>query len=338
MTTTRSRGSMMRGSELDGFDPKWRDVPHYINGITSEIWEERQIGTLKKYYADDLIVRSPAGIVQGNRGIIAATMATLAEFPDRQLPGEDVIWSPAPGGFLSSHRLICTATHTAAGAYGPPTGRALHYRILADCYCTGNAVHDEWLVRDQAAIVQQMGEEVENWTRAQIAREGGAEACVKPFTPASDVTGPYQGRGNTHEAGDRLAQLLSRLMQAEFSAIADGYDRAATLAYPGYVTAYGHQGADRFWLPLRASFPSARFTIHHQIGRDDAGLPLRAAVRWSLNGLHDGWGRFGAPSGAHVHVMGITHAEFGPRGLRREWSLIDDTAIWRQILLHTGAL
>jgi len=282
-----------------------------------------RIGTLKKYYGDDLIVRSPASIVQGNDGIIAATMATLAEFPDRALPGEDVIWCPAPGGFLSSHRLICTATH-------------LTYRILADCYCTQNAVHDEWLVRDQAAIVLQMGEEVEGWTRRQITREGGPEACVQPFTPRLDVAGPYEGDGNTDETGTRLAELITRMMAADFAAIPAGYDRAATLHYPGHAMSYGHSGADRFWLALRASMPSAQFTVHHQVGRNDPGLPPRAALRWSLDGLHDGWGRFGAPTRAHLHVMGITHAEFGPNGLRREWTLIDDTAIWRQILLHTG--
>lgn len=338
MMMIRSQGSTMRGPELDGFNPKWRDVPHFINGITSEIWEERQIGTLKKYYADDLIVRSPASIVRGNDGIIAATLATLSEFPDRRLAGEDVIWSPARAGFLSSHRLICTATHSAAGAYGPLTGRALKYRILADCYCTQNAVHDEWLVRDQAAIVLQMGSDIETWTRAQIGREGGVEACIKPFTPSHDMDGPYTGRGNAHEAGHALADLLTRMMRADFAAIPTLYDRACTLHYPGHVTAFGHSGADRFWLPLRASFPSATFTIHHQIGQNAPGLPPRAAVRWPLDGLHHGWGRFGKPTGASVHVMGITHAEFGPQGVRREWSLIDDTAIWRQIFLQTGAV
>ena len=39
--------------------------------------------------------------------------------------------------------------------------------------------------------------------------------------------------------------------------------------------------------------------------------------------------------------MGLSHAEFGPfgpdgTGLRREFALIDDIAIWKQILLHTG--
>jgi hypothetical protein len=40
----------------------------------------------------------------------------------------------------------------------------------------------------------------------------------------------------------------------------------------------------------------------------------RAAIRWSLDGTHDGWGAFGRPTGAPVHVMGMSHAEFGPWG------------------------
>jgi hypothetical protein len=67
----------------------------------------------------------------------------------------------------------------------------------------------------------------------------------------------------------------------------------------------------------------------------------RAALRWCLTGRHEGWGAFGAPTGADVHIMGISHAEFGPFGgeagsLRREWVLFDETAIWKQIVLKTG--
>jgi hypothetical protein len=91
-------------------------------------------------------------------------------------------------------------------------------------------------------------------------------------------------------------------------------------------------------MPLRAAFPDAAFSIHHVIGRDDPMMPPRAAVRWSLHGKHSGWGAFGAPTGAEVFVLGITHAEFGPYGLRRDYTLFDETAIWRQILLATGAV
>ncbi len=320
-----------------GFEARWGSEEDFVLGITREIWEERGIDRLIRYYGPDMIVRSPASVVQGNAGIIAATQATLAEFPDRALPGEDVIWAEvSPTSFLSSHRLYCTATHTGPGLYGAPTGRRLAYRILADCFCEGNAVADEWLVRDQGAIVRQMGRDVVAWTRALIAREGGPEACVRPFTPAIDLPGPYRGRGNDSPWGAQLADLLARMMEAEFSVIPAEYDRACELAYAGHVHAHGHAAADAHWLGLRAAFPSAAFRIEHAIGQESAHMPPRAAVRWSLSGRHEGWGSFGAPSNAQVYIMGITHAEFGPRGLRREWTLIDETAIWKQILLATG--
>jgi hypothetical protein len=65
-------------------------------------------------------------------------------------------------------------------------------------------------------------------------------------------------------------------------------------------------------------------------------LGPRAALRWSLEGKHDGWGRFGAPSGAEVYVMGFSHADFGPWGLRSETVVLDTVAIWKQILMHKG--
>ena len=327
-----------KASFLPGFDPRWAGPEDYILGITKDIWEDRGIHTLHDYYGPELIVRSPASVIKGNTGIIAATEATLAEFPDRELFGEDVIWTPTgEDSFLSSHRLLCTATHTGAGMYGAPTGRKLSYRIIADCWCRANGVHDEWLVRDQGAIVRQMGGEPKDWTRALIAREGGPEACVKPMTPANDIPGPYEGRGNTSDTGTRLSAILTQMMEGAFSAIPAHYDRAVELFYPSHRHAHGHEAADRFWLGLRAALPSAHFKVEHVTGMDDDGmLGPRAALRWSLHGTHDGWGAFDAPTGAEVYIMGMTHAEFGPRGLRREWTLIDETAVWKQILLATG--
>ncbi|MFQ6551380.1 ester cyclase [Aestuariibius insulae] len=322
-----------------GFDARWIDQADYVLGITRAIWEDRGVHSLHDYYGKDLIVRSPAGIVKGNDGIIAATLATLAEFPDRELLGEDVIWQmTGEESFLSSHRLYCTATHSGAGVYGAPTGRRLAYRILADCFCRADGVHDEWLVRDQGAIVAQMGQQVPDWTRALIAREGGPERCASPFRPDIDRAGPYTGRGNDNEWGQRLERILTEAMAGDFSVFERDYDRAARSCYPGHVTARGPRAAADFWLSLRSALPSARFEVHHRIGRADARMPPRAAIRWSLDGIHDGYGRFGPPTGARIHIMGITHAEFTPHDLKLEWTLIDDTAIWKQILLATGDL
>ena len=322
---------------MNGFDPKWGSPEGYILGITQQIWEQRDIASLHRNYAPEIPVRSPSGVVIGNQAVITATMATLAEFPDRTLLGEDVIWcDDAQGGFLSSHRILSTATHRHGGIYGPATGKRLQYRVIADCAARDDIIHDEWLVRDSGAIVRQMGWDLQHYAADQIEREGGPQQCRRPFTAADDIEGPYRGQGNDDPWGQRYAELLTRIMAANMAAIPHGYDRAVQMELPGGQTGHGHDAADQFWMGLRAAFPSAVFTIHHRIGRNDPNCPPRAALRWSLDGRHDGWGSFGAPSGAAVHVMGISHALFGPRGLQREFVLIDETSVWKQILLHTG--
>jgi len=322
---------------MKNFDPKFKDFPDYIIGITREIWEDRGIATLHHYYAPDIVVRSPGSIAVGNEGVIAATLATLAEFPDRRLLAEDVIWSGTPEeGMLSSHRILSTATHLGDGVYGRATGKQLSYRVIADCHAINNQINDEWLIRDQGAIVRQLGWKPKKYARQLIADEGDADNCLPPFTPAIDQPGPYPGHGNENEWGARYADILGRIMGADMSAIPTEYDRACQLEYPGGFSGHSHDDADRFWMGLRASFPNAEFRIEHQIGRDDALMPPRAALRWSLQGKHDGWGVFGKPSGAEVYVMGAAHAEFGPWGLRREYVLFDETAIWKQIILKTG--
>ncbi len=315
---------------MRGFDNRFSDFPDYILGITREIWEDRGLGArMRDYYHPDVVVRTPWGIGIGEPGMTAATMATLVEFPDRQLLGEDVIWSGDPeAGMLSSHRIYSTATHLGHGIFGAATGRPVASRALADCYAKDNQISDEWLIRDNGAVVRQIGQDPRDWAAKKVA------AGRRAFAPDQDQEGPYSGRGNDNDWGARLADLLERLMAAEFSVIPSDWDRACELAYPGGVEGHGWGDADRTWLGLRAAFPSAEFRVHHVIGREDPLMAPRAAVRWSLDGLHDGWGAFGTPTGAPVHVMGITQAEFGPWGLRREWTLWDETAIWMQI--HTA--
>ena len=323
---------------LKGFDPKWKDFPDYIIGITREIWEERGIASLNHYYAKDIPMRFPSGLVQGNEAVIQGTLATLAEFPDRQLLGEDVIWSGNENeGFLSSHRILSTGTHLGDGYFGPATGKCFTARAIADCAARDNTIYDEWLIRDSGAIVRQLGMEPMSFARDLIAREGGPDNCVMPFTPDQDIDGGYRGRGNDNESGLRLAEILTRISEARRRGHPGAIrprlpDRTSGRPWRAFL---GHSrkilDGPAFVFPLREVFE-----IHHQIGREDPMLPPRAAIRWSLTGKHDGYGLFGAPSGAAVHIMGFSHAEFGPWGLRREFTLFDEISIWKQILLHTG--
>jgi len=318
---------------MKGFDEQYSDLPDYILKCTAQIWEGRDIAALDWHYADDIFIRTPSGFSRGNEAGKSNTMATLAEFPDRQLFGEDVIWcGDDEQGFLSSHRIVSSATHR-GGAFGSATGKRVVFRTIADTFCRENRIWDEWLIRDNAAIAIQIGTNPKDMAHSIIAR--GDDSF--PFTPESNVVGLYTGSGNDNEWGQRHASILQRIMNAEFSIIPQGYDRACHLSFPRGEDAHGWFEADKFWVGLRSAFPAAEFKIEHQVGRVDDLLSPRSAIRWSLTGCHEGWGRFGAPTGVDVHIMGVSHAEFGPRGLRREITLFDEIEIWKQILLKTPA-
>ena len=323
---------------MKNFDPKWRDFPHFIIGITKEIWEDRQIKLLDTCYAPDIVVRTPGGMKIGNQAVINDTLAKMAAFPDLQILAEDVIWS---GGddqhYLSSHRSAITGTQTGDGAYGPANGRRYSARCIADCSVTDGVFDDEWLVFDTSSIVKQLGYEPRDFVRRQIDSEGGAVQAKRPFTPDQDRVGHYSLRGNNNPWGTRFSEILLRIMAKDFAVIQQDYDRAVRIEHPGGEGGWMPFFAEAAWMGLRSSFPDAKFAIHHVIGNDEAGRAPRASVRWSLDGRHEGYGRFGAPTGAEVHVMGISHAEFGPWGINREFTLYDEISIWKQIEMQIGA-
>ena len=323
---------------MKGFPNRFEDLPDYILKITKEIWEDRGLATLHHYYGPDIPLRFPSGLVRGNAAVIDGTLATLAEFPDRRCLGEDVIWSgDDEHGFLSSHRLVTSGTHTGFGSFGAPTGKRFTVRTIADCAARDGVIDDEWLIRDVGGQARQFGWEPADYARYQIDIEGGPEHCTRPFHPDHDIEGPYRSRGNDNAWGERLATVLTHVMDKDFAIIRQEYDRAVRTEHWGDRGDWSWDFPETDWMQLRSSFPSATFQVHHRIGREDPGTPNRAAVRWSLTGKHDGPGFFGAPTGAEVHVMGITHAEWGEWGLRREFTLIDEVAVWKQIHLHTGA-
>ena len=209
-------------------------------------------------------------------------------------------------------------------------GKRFRIRAIADCAARADVIDDEWLIRDSGALVRQLGGEHESFARALIDTGLAAE----PYTPLNDVPGPYGGRGNESSWGRDYEHVLRRIMDKDFDVVAREYDRACFVETPGGQQGVSWEAIDAFWLPLRSSFPRAEFTVHHRIGRHDDMLSPRAAIRWSLWGDHSGWGLFGRPTGARVHVMGISHCEFGPRGIRREWTVFDEVPIWTQIIRH----
>ena len=323
---------------MKGFAKKFKDLPDYILKITYQIWENRDVESIMQYYAENIPVRSPSGVIYGPKAVVKATNATLNEFPDRQLLGEDVIWiGDEENGFLSSHRILSKATHQNDGTYGPATGKKLVYRVIADCACRNNQVYDEWLVRDQGSIVRQIGIDPKTFAVNQIQSEGGSEKCNIPFNASTNIESKYVAPPQTSfDTGEDYGYILSNIMDNNSNIFQEGYDRAVRQEQAGGLTGYGRDDVEKFWMNLRSSFPDAKFTLEHCANLQENKQTNKSAIRWSLIGKHSGSGLFGAPTHTEVYVMGINHAEFSSKGVKNEWVLFDETAVWKQILLKTG--
>jgi predicted ester cyclase len=316
-------------------------LPDWILDITQRIWEQRGLHLIRRWYAPDCIMHTPAGPVRGAEAVVQGTLETLHAFPDRALLGEDVIWSDdGARGLLSSHRIRSEMTHRGEGLFGAATGRRVQVRTVADCLVRDGVIVEEWLVRDQAAIALQLGLDpcvLGRQLGAADAAAGRAGWHLPQLAAIRAGTAEPHAVRHAHPAVQALAGMLERVFnQAELALLGAMFDRAVASSLPGHREEAGVAPLDAFIIGYLAAFPDARLVVDHAIALEEAGRPLRVALRWRLAGTHAGRGAFGAPSGAEVLVMGITHAEFAAGRVNRAWWLVDELSLHRMIGAHRG--
>lgn len=326
---------------MHGFDAEFADLPDYIVRITERIWEGRAIGAIRRYYADDCPMYTTMGPASGVPAIVAGTLDTLNAFPDRRLLPEDIVWSGDDrSGFLSSHRIIAPATHLGPGAFGPPSGRQVAFRTIADCFCVGNRIVEEWLARDQAGIALQLGLDPQTLARDLAARDAAAGKAPWHLADARRLreTGALRAPVlQAHPAAVLVREGLEAVWnRAELDRIGALYHPACTVHVPGDTTLHGHERLHRWLFGYLAAFPDAKLAIEHSIALEEPGQPVRVATRWWLTGTHSGHGRFGPPTGATVLLLGIVHSNVVNGRIRDEWVVADELALRKQIAQQTG--
>jgi predicted ester cyclase len=314
---------------MKGFDPEFRDLDHYIRVITDRIWEGRRVDDIHRYYGEGCVVETPSAVSVGVQPVIDGTWATLKAFPDRRLLAEDVIVSgDEVGGFLSSHRIFSPMTHAGPGSFGSPSGRAVHVRTIADCVCLDNLIVHEWLVRDQAAIARQIGLSARELAQRWLDAAGGWAKPVAPAAPAYYRSALDNAALARRYAEDFLALWPRGGARPTQTLHAD----AVIAALPGGEMAVGAPALQAFWAGLTHALRCAEPVIEHLVLNERPGRAWPLAMRWRAQARHEGDGRYGRATGQAVEVMGITHAEFENGQVAREWHLIDDVAIWMQVL------
>lgn len=321
-----------------GFDEEFLDTADFSRKITGRIWHDRGIDLIRKHYADKVLVRHPlSGITTTCSDVIKGSLGVMYEFPDRRIYDEDFIWSEeSPGVFYNSHRLFSTMTHLGHGMFGPATGTKIKAYTLADIMYRENQAFNEYLIRDHAGIASQIGLDPEELATSMAIthHEAGrkpatSDELVQMWTDGSEMKAPIP------ELAERYADTLKRIWEdASIRLIKESYHDESVSVVPGPDMLNGREAQERFVVGYLASMPHAKFRLHHWVERVDPGMPVRVALRWTLEGQHDGFGKFGKPTGAPLVVMAISHAEFWNGRIMREWHGIDELSLWKQIADH----
>jgi len=332
-----------RRQALEGFDPIYSDIVDYIIRCTHRIWEEKNVGLCRSHYGADCRIHTLAGPVRGVEAVVANTLSTLAAFPDRTLIGEDVIWSEdSPGLFHTSHRIVSLMTHLGDDAFGPATGLRARVMTIADCVVKENRIIEEWLVRDNAGLVRQLGLDV--WclarTQAEADRAADPEAHLWRIADLERVrcgTALVPPPSSDHPAAAPIAMLELAINAGQLGDAASGLAVAAEGTWPSGRRWFGRGGWIGAVNQLTGALADPRVVVDHWAA---TGLPdgdVAVALRWTLAGRHVGSGVYGPPTGRDLLVLGVSHYHLRQGRIVEDFTVFDELAILRQLAGGLGA-
>ena len=133
-----------RRQSMRGFEDHYTDIIDFIVRATHHIWEEKHIGYIYDHYRHNIRVTDDAGLNVGRDKVIANTLQFINAFPDIRLVADEIVWAGNDEvGFHTSHRAFVTGTNTGYSQYGPPTGKKVHFWLIANCIFIANENYEE---------------------------------------------------------------------------------------------------------------------------------------------------------------------------------------------------
>jgi predicted ester cyclase len=311
----------------------------YILGITYEIWEERGIELISQYYGADTLVFALDGISRGAAAMIDGTRAMLDSFPDRLLLADDVIWSGNHrDGFYSSHRIISPMTNTGPTIFGPATGKQVRILTIADCVVENGVITREWLLRDNHALVVQLGYDTSAAAKI-VASRRDEESGIWMASEIERLKGsgiPEQGDmtalPSTSAAKFALQMITNNLAVGNDRLLSSGYAPYAVLHRSPIELCSGRDAIGTHYAQLREAIQVAGITLDHLAVQPADSEGIHIAARWTAAGTHSGDYLGLAASGRPVYLLGSTHWQIENNRVAKEWTVFDGLGVLSQLV------
>ena len=324
-----------------GFDSEFSDIVDYILRITWRIWEGRQIALCLKYYTANCPVYTLAGVTVGAEEVTRATRTMLASFPDRTLQAENIIWSREGDCFHTSHRILTRMTNLGPSEMGPATGNGACLQVIAHCVVQDNRIIEEWLVRDNYLLAEQLG-----FDPLEIAREKSRQPVQKRLADwlESEFRRVQSDTARTPVTADAGSDAIKRIPAAIHNAWnADGpvdirpvYDEDAIVHISRGRKICGIDDITSFYDSFRGALSDLKVSIDHRCVNAPPEKGDCLALRWTLAGRHTGGGLFGEPGGAELVILGESQYRLENGRIVEEWMVYDELAVWTQIFRAAG--
>lgn len=332
------------------------DIARYIRESTHQIWDQKFIGKIYDYYAPDAIVYTSLGDIYGRDQVIRLTTIRQAAFPDTRDWIEEVIHRHnVDGTYDTSMRWTYMGTNTGYSFYGPPTGRKVAVRGLANCVIRDNRVIREWVSYNELSLIRQLGldpravlqkfvrEGVSNSqsSGADVVRpHGEVENVIAQTTPAAIPEAPRDGSAEA-AVEHFVRRAYHEIWNWRYIGRIDEYyaeNHACHASSDREIYGLGDYKHDV--LSRLAAFPDMRTIVddvYMNPDPDHAG-GWRVAVRWTQLGTHEGPGLYGRPTGRRVRMMGITHHIIRDGLFTEEYAEWGEFATLKQLYAGSGTI
>lgn len=327
----------------------YRDPREYITSWTDRIWIKRGLGRIHQHYAVDVKVYTAYGECYGLDDVIKNSLQKMVAFPNRGGGHDDVVWEQrGVNGFVSSHRVLNNATHLGHWTYGAPTGKDWVNRSVAHCLVQDNLVTEEWVVRDEFAVLQHLG--ISPYKIAQQLAERspilGTALQTKPTTGplAGTVADPIRcgisgPRPDRYDAECRMIlEMFENVWNKRLFDLVPTYcDDTVVCQTVRMRRVMAIAPYQLELMALLAAFPDATVEVRDFAVHESADLGLRIGTIWLLRGTYCGAPVYGRTNGAPISMLGSSHFELRNGKIIREYRIFDEIAIIAQIAACGGA-
>jgi predicted ester cyclase len=317
---------------MNGFDGEFIDIVDFIYRITHRIWVDRAIGQIYDYYDHASTVYSPSGVTHTVEEVVASTAVMINAFPDRESHFLNVAWSGDDEcGFYTSHLGFSRMTNRGPSAYGPATNRTVTIRTVADCISLNNKIHTEWLVRDNGAMVRQLGFDRHTVAR-QLAERPEAEIFVLAAPPRMYEQLARQPLDLPRETVEHfMAHLFHDIWNRRRLDMLEAFYASDAIVHSGGGrVAVGVRNISTLIISILTAIPDAVMQVNHVSWSEEPDGVI-VAVRWTLEGSTRQGGILGdVPAAQEISMMGMSHFRYLGEKIIEEWTLFDEVALLTQ--------